>query len=78
MYTAIVVASLCRFESLMGTIRSSVLVQQDRVGIHTAILKVIHSLWGRCGMMYKKTGQNSASEQEDQRMTRILEGRAST
>ena len=33
MYTAIVVASVCRFESLTGTICGSVVVEQDHVGI---------------------------------------------
>ena len=44
MYTAIVVASVCRFESLMGTICGSVVVLLDRVGMCMAIFRVIHSL----------------------------------
>ena len=43
MYTASVVASVCRFESLLGTICSSIVVQQDRVGMYMAILGMIHS-----------------------------------
>ena len=55
----IVVAAVCRFRSLVGTICGSVVVQRDRVGMYMAILRVIHSLWGRCGVMYNKAGQNS-------------------
>ena len=44
MYTPIVVPSLCRFESIMGTIFGSVVVQRDRVCMYVAILGVIHSL----------------------------------
>ena len=64
MYTAIVVASVCRFESLMGTICGSVVVGRDGVGMYMAILRVIHSLRGCCGMMSKKAGQNSDPEQK--------------
>ena len=64
MYTAIVVASVCRFESLMGTICGSVVVRRDRVGMYMAISRVIHSVRGRRGMMYEKKGQNSDSEQK--------------
>ena len=64
MYTAIVIASVWRFESLMGTIYGSIVVQRDRVGMYMAILRVFHSLWGGRGMMYEKTGQNSVSEQK--------------
>ena len=47
MCTEIVVASVCRFESLMGTIGGSVVVQRDRVGMYMAIHRVMHSLRGR-------------------------------
>ena len=63
MYTVIVAASVYRFESLFGTICGSVVIQRDPVGMYMAILRVIHRLWGRLGMMYEKTGQNSVSEQ---------------
>ena len=46
MYTAILVAPVCRFESLMGTIRGSVVVQRGRVVLYMAIQRVIHSLRG--------------------------------
>ena len=64
MYTAIVVASVCRFVSLMGTICCSVVVQWHCVGMYMANLRVIYSLLGRSGMMYKKPGQKSDSEQK--------------
>ena len=57
-----VVASVCRLESLLGTICGSVVVQQDRVGMYIVILRVIHSLRGRCGVTYKIAGQNSDPE----------------
>ena len=55
-----VVASVCRIESLMRTIRGAVVVQQDSVGMYMAIL----SLRGREGMMFEKTSKNSDSEQK--------------
>ena len=64
---AIVVAPVCRFESLMGTICGSVEVRRHHVGMYMAILRVIHSLWGRCGMMYEIAGQNRDSEQKSWR-----------
>ena len=45
MYTASVVAFVCRFESLMGTICGSVVVQQEHVHMYTAI-RMIHSSRG--------------------------------
>ena len=36
-----VVASVCRFVSLMGMIYSSVIVWQDRVDMYTAIFSMI-------------------------------------
>ena len=73
MYTAIVVASICPFESLMAAICGSVVVHLDRVGMHMALLRLIHSLRGRQGMMYGKTViWNQVSEQTWQGMTRIL------
>ena len=62
----------------MGTICGSVLVQRDRVGMYMAILRVINSLWSRRSRMYRKTGQNRISEQNQQPMTRILEATAMT
>ena len=47
MYTAIVIASVCRFKSLMGIIRGSVVVQRDRVVLYMAIQRVIHSIRDR-------------------------------
>ena len=78
MYTTIVIASVCRFESLMRTICGSVVVQRNRVGMYMAILRVIHSFWGCRGMTYEKTGQVSDSEQKWKGMTRIMKGRAMT
>ena len=46
MYTAIVVPSICRFRSLMGTICGSVVVKRDLVGMYMAIFRLIHSLRG--------------------------------
>ena len=46
MFVAIMFASVCRFESLMGTICGSVVVQRDGVGMYMANLRVIHSFWG--------------------------------
>ena len=43
MYMASVVASVCRFVSLMGTIFSSVVVHRAPVGMYMAILSMIHS-----------------------------------
>ena len=63
MYTAIVAASVYRFESLMGTICGSVVIQRDPVGMYMANLRVIHGLRGCLGMMYEKKGQNRVSEQ---------------
>ena len=63
MYTAIVVASVCGFQSLMETICGSVMVQRDRVRMYMAILTVMHRIPGRQGIMYQKTDQNSDSEQ---------------
>ena len=42
MYTAIVVASVCPFGCLIGTIRGAVAVQRDRVDMYMAILSVIN------------------------------------
>ena len=43
MYTASVVASVCRFQSLMGIICGYVVVQRDDMDMYMAILSVIHS-----------------------------------
>ena len=42
MYTAIVVAPVCRFESLIGTVCSSIVVQRDCVGVYMVIPRVVH------------------------------------
>ena len=64
MYTAIVVASVCLFKSLIRTICGSVVVQRDRLGMYMAILRVKHNFRGRQGRMYEKAGQNSDLEQD--------------
>ena len=78
MFTVIVVAPVCRLKSLMESISGSVAVQRGHVGMYMAIPRVMHSLSGRCGMMYKIARQNSDSKQKCQGMRRILEGRAKT
>ena len=51
MYTASAVAPVCRFQSVMATICSSVVVQRDHVDMYMAILSMIHSSSGRWGMI---------------------------
>ena len=65
MYTAIAVAFVYRSESLMGTMCVSIVVQQDRVYMSMAILRMIHSLWRSQGMMNERTSLNSDSEQKN-------------
>ena len=43
---ASVVAFVCRLVSVMRTIRSSVVVQRDRVGMYMAIFTTIHDFLG--------------------------------
>ena len=43
MYRASMVTSVCRFESLIGTICGSVVVQRDHVDMYMAIPRIIHS-----------------------------------
>ena len=61
MYIVSVVASVCQFVSLVGTICSSVVVHQDGVDMYTVILSKIQSSRGRRSMTYRKTGENSDS-----------------